>query len=84
LPVPTYFDVVIVPQQPIGFYRVDFAIPAKEMRLVVEVDGHGFHEKTKEQAAKDKRRDRDLQQEGGTSSTSLAQRCGVTYSAAAR
>lgn len=64
LPVPTHFDVVIVPQQPISSYRADLAIQAKRMRLVVEVDGHEFHEKTKEQAAKDKRRDRDLQQEG--------------------
>jgi very-short-patch-repair endonuclease len=63
-PVPTHLDVVIVPQQVIGFNRVDFAIHARQMRLVVEVDGHEFHEKTKEQAARDKRRDRDLQQEG--------------------
>jgi very-short-patch-repair endonuclease len=62
--VPTYPDVVIVPQHGIGRYRVDFAIYAREMRLVVEVDGHEWHEKTKEQAARDKRRDRDLQQEG--------------------
>ena len=64
MPVPTYYDVVIVPQHPIGCYRVDFAIYARQMRLVVEVDGHEWHEKTKEQASKDKRRDRDLQQEG--------------------
>lgn len=30
-------------------------------RLIVECDGHDFHEKTKEQAARDKRRDRTLQ-----------------------
>ena len=63
-PRPSYFDVVIVPQLPIGDYRVDFAIYAKELKLVVEVDGHEFHEKTKAQAGRDKRRDRDLQQEG--------------------
>lgn len=61
---PTYPDVVIVPQQPISCYRVDLAIHARKMRLVIEVDGHEWHEKTKEQAARDKRRDRDLQQEG--------------------
>ena len=55
---------VIVPQQPISCYRVDLAIHARKMRLVIEVDGHEWHEKTKEQAARDKRRDRDLQQEG--------------------
>lgn len=41
--------------------------PAKEwpkkwssQRMIVECDGHDFHEKTKEQAKRDKRRDRDL------------------------
>lgn len=32
--------------------------------LIVEVDGHDFHEKTKEQAARDKRRDRDMVSSG--------------------
>jgi hypothetical protein len=67
-PVPTHMDVVIVPQQPVTCSsfccHVDFGIYAKQMRLAVEVDGHEFHEKTKEQAARDKRRDRELQQEG--------------------
>jgi hypothetical protein len=31
-----------------------------ERRLVIECDGHDFHEKTREQATKDKSRDRDL------------------------
>ena len=31
------------------------------MKIGVECDGHDFHEKTKEQAARDKKRDRDLQ-----------------------
>ena len=31
-----------------------------EMRLVIECDGHDFHERTKEQAARDKQRDRAL------------------------
>lgn len=33
-------------------------------RLVVECDGHDFHERTKEQASKDKKRDRELQKAG--------------------
>ena len=33
-------------------------------RLVVECDGHDFHERTKEQAAKDRSRDRALNSEG--------------------
>lgn len=55
-------------------YRVDFLVdiwvpPLREERFVqiaVECDGHEFHEKTKEQAQRDKSRDRDLQAEGIT------------------
>lgn len=59
-------DVVIAPQYHIRDHRVDFAIfvngiASDEIKIVVECDGHDFHEKTKEQAARDKRRDRDLQ-----------------------
>ena len=59
-------DVVIAPQYQIGAHRVDFAVfvngvASEEIKLVVECDGHNFHEKTKEQAARDKKRDRDLQ-----------------------
>jgi hypothetical protein len=36
------------------------------IRIVVEADGHDFHERTKEQAARDKRRDRELQTAGWT------------------
>lgn len=44
------------------FARVDFVLRAKDhsARLAIEVDGHEFHEKTKEQAARDKSRDRKL------------------------
>lgn len=45
-------------------YRVDFSIAVmyqgKLYKFVIECDGHEFHEKTKEQAKKDKKRDRDL------------------------
>ena len=59
-------DVVIAPQYQIEKHRVDFAIfingvANEEIKIVVECDGHEFHEKTKEQAARDKKRDRDLQ-----------------------
>lgn len=55
-------NTMIIPQQRIGIYTVDFAIvfPMMERRVVVECDGHDFHEKTKEQASKDKARDRAL------------------------
>jgi very-short-patch-repair endonuclease len=59
-------DVVISPQHRIGDYRVDFAIflngvPHEQIKFVVECDGHDFHERTKQQAARDKKRDRELQ-----------------------
>jgi very-short-patch-repair endonuclease len=34
--------------------------------LIIECDGHDYHERTKEQARKDRKRDRDLQSEGYT------------------
>ncbi len=52
------------------FYRVDFMIAvydkvvADGMCFVIECDGHDFHEKTKEQAKKDKLRDRELVTDG--------------------
>ena len=63
-------------QKQIGKYRVDFLVQGQfssikgnqkclEMcQIVVECDGHDFHEKTKEQAIYDKKRDRDLQSLG--------------------
>jgi very-short-patch-repair endonuclease len=59
---------LMVPQENVDVegkkYRVDFLIvivtPNKPLEFVVECDGHDFHEKTKEQAKRDKSRDRDL------------------------
>jgi hypothetical protein len=49
-------------------YRLDFVLAARWERLRVfvdvELDGHDFHERTKEQAERDKKRDRDLQSVG--------------------
>jgi very-short-patch-repair endonuclease len=49
-------------QAQIDKYRVDFLFTCRGgglvRRLVVECDGHEFHEKTKEQARRDKSRDR--------------------------
>lgn len=66
----------IEPQAKIGAYRVDFRVthydrsgPSRGfvcVGLVVECDGHDFHEKTKAQAQKDKARDRFLAAEGYT------------------
>ena len=47
-------------QKEIGNYRVDFLVTAtfSDTQVIIECDGHDFHEKTKEQAKHDKERDR--------------------------
>lgn len=62
---------VIIPQfvHPRLNYRLDFLVVLNPRHAAVETapsfavecDGHDFHEKTKDQAARDKRRDRDIQ-----------------------
>lgn len=59
----------ILLQYPIGDYRADFVVRCtyddkRKLRIVVECDGHDFHERTKEQASHDKRRDRLFQRLG--------------------
>lgn len=54
----------IEPQKNIGDYRVDFLITGGIPSTVVECDGHDWHEKTRQQAAHDKKRDRYLQEQG--------------------
>lgn len=52
----------ITPQANIADYRVDFLLwfmcERHSAGVVVECDGHAFHERTKEQASRDKSRDR--------------------------
>lgn len=54
----------IHPQMKVGSYRIDFLITDHNEQhgaaIVVECDGHDFHERTKEQAARDRSRDRFL------------------------
>jgi very-short-patch-repair endonuclease len=50
----------IYTQYRIGEYRVDFLCVSGGARVIVECDGHEFHERTKEQAANDSRRERAL------------------------
>lgn len=67
---------LIYPQKQIGKYRVDIlltlimdgyydyqteGIISGKHSLIIECDGHDYHEKTKEQASSDKSRDRELQ-----------------------
>lgn len=50
------------PQHHVAGYRLDFAIP--EAFIAIELDGHDFHERTKEQVESRNARDRDLQSLG--------------------
>lgn len=60
-----YNSLEIMPQYPVENYRVDFCVgfyaQGKFHKVFIECDGHDFHEKTKSQAAYDKKRDRVLQ-----------------------
>jgi len=65
----------IWPQTQVGIYRADFFIawevethrgPVKRGNFVIECDGHDHHERTKEQAAHDRRRDRWMTEQGIT------------------
>lgn len=56
-------------QADLGQYRSDFYIEMATyqtvwLRVAIECDGHEFHERTKEQARRDRRRDRWMQSNG--------------------
>jgi very-short-patch-repair endonuclease len=64
-----YYSNFVLSQKKIGAYTVDFYLFAKTacsgpLRIVIECDGHDFHERTKQQAAHDRRKDRWLQSQG--------------------
>lgn len=66
---PYPFNAYWICQKKIGQYRADFAFAfcSEEIKLekiVVECDGHDFHEKTKQQARHDKAKDRYLLSKG--------------------
>jgi very-short-patch-repair endonuclease len=63
----------VFPQVPFGPYVLDFVLGCSSRSLIsvgsivsvaVECDGHDFHERTKEQAAHDRARDREVQSRG--------------------
>lgn len=67
-------NLIIAPQWRLLDYEIDFMVIGGERALAavdgvtkpyvaVECDGHEFHEKTKEQASADKRRDREIQKQ---------------------
>jgi len=49
-------------------YKADFLmdcdIEGQRLKVVIECDGHDYHERTKEQARRDRKRDRDMLQTG--------------------
>lgn len=59
-------DLEVFPQQKMGDYTVDFLVQFHKTStmIIVECDGHDFHEKTKKQAAHDKKRDRHFTKQG--------------------
>jgi very-short-patch-repair endonuclease len=55
----------LVPQFSWEGYRIDFAIfTSLDYPIFIECDGHDFHERTKEQAAHDREKDRKIQSAG--------------------
>lgn len=67
----SYVDIRLIPQKQVDAYRLDFAVHIHTSQSVVckfavEIDGHNFHEKTQEQATRDKSRDRHLARLGYT------------------
>jgi very-short-patch-repair endonuclease len=73
---PGFRPLIIEPQKEVCGCRVDFLITTcrstwddaliGEAKLVVECDGHDFHERTEEQARRDRSRDREFQSAGYT------------------
>lgn len=62
--------ILIIPQYRFLNYRIDFAMritrpeDLSKQYVFIECDGHDFHERTKEQAARDRKRDREIQTAG--------------------
>jgi very-short-patch-repair endonuclease len=55
---------LLVPQYHWRDFRIDFAFIDEPLTVFIECDGHDFHQRTKEQAARDRARDRIIQQAG--------------------
>ena len=60
--------IYVFPQHKVGQYRVDFLLSSRhsdgDRIVVVELDGHNFHDKNKAQRSYEKARDRFLQRNG--------------------
>ena len=67
--IPDYRDDcwMLVPQYEWCGFRIDLALRLPDYRfkwVFIECDGHDFHERTKEQAARDRQKDREIQAAG--------------------
>lgn len=64
------FGTIFYPQARVAEYRVDFFLvttcKGESSFTVIECDGHDFHEKTKEQVSRDKKRDRAITAAGAS------------------
>lgn len=61
------FQLLITPQFKWNGYRIDFCVRTRrhpDKMVFVECDGHDFHERTKEQAERDRSKDRAIQAAG--------------------
>lgn len=58
------WDRLLVPQFKWDSYRIDWLYRAPPISIFVECDGRDFHERTKYQAARDRQKDRRIQQAG--------------------
>lgn len=66
-----HFEYFIWPQFNWRKYRIDFlfgeySTREDRLKIAIECDGHDFHERTKEQAERDRSRDREMQTSGLT------------------
>lgn len=60
-------ELLVMPQYPWKNYRIDFVIRMPNFGkqfVFIECDGHDFHERTPDQAARDRAKDREIQAEG--------------------
>lgn len=63
-PVATLGPYAVYLQHEIDGHRVDLALISAERKIAIEADGHPWHERSPEQAARDRARDRALQRAG--------------------
>lgn len=56
--------IVVYPQFKWSGYRIDFMVKCGALEVFIECDGHAFHERTPDQAERDRKKDRAAQAAG--------------------